>query len=171
MLVALAVLAATLSAHLVAQDDVGIARGAPLTWALMLVVAGLPWSRRRSWSRRGPARLFAQLAIGQVLLHLAMGVAPWAFGLTVHHADSALSMTALAIHGLAALLLAVLLARAERLVETAIRVVQAVRRWLAATPRAARPRVRLAPSTFAAPVGAGAGRRTARAPPGALPST
>ena len=68
-----------------------------------------------------------------------MTVAPWAFGLAPHH-EPALSVgpAALVAHGAAALVVAALVTRLERVLDRALRAVRAVRRWLARRPRPVR---------------------------------
>ena len=68
-----------------------------------------------------------------------MGAAPWAFGLAVHHETPVLTPAALATHLAAAVVLAILLARAERLLAAALGVAGALRRRLAPPAPTRRP--------------------------------
>ena len=98
----------------------------------------------------------AILVAAQAAVHVAMSVAPWAFGLAPHHEPAlAVGPAALAAHVAAAVVLAVLVARLERLLDRALRAVRAVRRWLARRPRPLRPgRVLRRPPARAAARGA-----------------
>ena len=69
-----------------------------------------------------------------------MSVFPWAFGLAPHHEPAlAAGPPAVAAHGAAAIVVALLVARLERVLDRAVRAVRAVRRWLARRPRPLRP--------------------------------
>jgi hypothetical protein len=133
------VLAASLSAH----PEARVMEGAPLMWLAMASIFALVGPRTR-WRRRGIARTALVAACLQIVAHAAMSVAPWAFGLSVHHtAGMSIGPEAAVPHLAAALLLAV----AVGLLETALggirRIAGAVARWLRAvrpvTGRAPRP--------------------------------
>ena len=92
-----------------------------------------------------------------------MGAAPWAFGLAVHHGTPVLTPAALAAHLAAAAVLAVLLARAERLLAAALGVAGAIRRRLAPPAPTRRPTLPVA--------GGPAARARSRRPRPRLPGT
>jgi hypothetical protein len=115
MLVAAAALAATLLAHALVTGGLHVVSGAPALWGCMVLVAGVAGPRRRPWRERGVAGGLLILLPAQILIHLAMGAAPWMFGLYVHGSPALVTPAAAAAHAGLAVVLAVLLARAERL--------------------------------------------------------
>jgi hypothetical protein len=124
-------LGATLAAHAASSSDLAVARSAPLAWGSLGCAAVLAGRRRRpvwrAWSRAG---LVARLLVAEIALHLALAVAPWAFGVSAHHADPVLAPRTLAAHAAAALLLALVLAAGQRALTLAQRVARVVRRAL-----------------------------------------
>jgi len=163
-----AALGATLAAHAVASGGLRLQATAPLAWGWLLAAAALCGPRRAGWRARGPLRLLALLIVLQAAMHLAMTAAPWAFGVSVHHRADLLTPQGVAAHLAAAILLALLLARAERLLAAALGAVGAIRRLLA--PPAPRRRPSLpAPVTARIPAPAAAPRALAcRGPPAAV---
>jgi hypothetical protein len=144
LLFAAAALAATLGAHAIATGGLRLLPAAPAFWGWLLIGAAFLGPRRSGWRERGPLWSIALLVAAQALLHAAMSVAPWLFGLGVHHSPPLLTTSAVLAHLGAAVVLGLLLARAERLLSAAQRVVRTIRAALAPlTPR--RPRLVLAP--------------------------
>jgi hypothetical protein len=149
--VAAAALGATLLAHGVADGGLHPVPAAPAVWGWLVIAAALAGPRRRPWRERGALGTIAVLVPAQALLHVAMGAAPWAFGLHVHHAGPLLTPPALVAHLTAAALLGLLLARAERLLSAAQAAARAIRagavprlpRVAVPIPRPARPSLRL----------------------------
>ena len=132
-------LGASVTAHRLGTGEVELTRATPVVWSGLLAVAALVGSRHR-WRRRGFAGSFAVMAAAQAAVHAAMSVAPWAFGLAPHHDPRlTLGLAALGAHAVAALVLAGCLTWLEALLERAVTLVRAVRRWLA--QRAGRPGV------------------------------
>jgi hypothetical protein len=161
MLVASAALGATLLAHAVASGGLHVVSAAPALWGCLILVAGVAGPRRRAWRERGVVGGLLILLPAQLLIHLAMGVAPWMFGLYVHGSPALLTPAAAAAHVGLAVVLAVLLARAERLLSAMQAFSRAVR--AAIVPRLGRPprpaparprRARLAGQRFPRPSGA-----------------
>lgn len=146
LLLCVAALAAALAAHAAGAGRLGLTPAAPLLWAAF-AAATVPvgWRRAVAWRERGPAEVLARLAGLQAGLHLAMGAAPWAFGLQTHHHAPLVTTGALVAHGVAALLLAAALVCAERLLSLAQGVARAVRAALAARAPSGAPRVGVAP--------------------------
>lgn len=143
-LLAAAVLIAALIAHAVGTGGLSIIPIAPALWATMVAAAmatGLVG--HRTFRPRGPALTLLVLLVGQAALHAGITYAPWAFGLNIHHAGSVLPGWApLIAHVVAAVVLAVLIARAELLLAAALRVVQVlVGPARAPAPRGAAPRI------------------------------
>lgn len=136
-----AALVATLGAHALTGDELRPVPAAPLIWGSMAALVVLTCRRHPGpWRRRPAAEILVRLIMLQVVLHIAMTAAPWAFGLGVHHRPALLSTAALIAHGGAALVLTVLLAHAERLLLAAQGVARAVRRALAPRARPGRHR-------------------------------
>jgi hypothetical protein len=133
-------LAATLAAHAASSSDLAISRSAPLAWGSLGCVAVLAGRGRRPvWRSWSPAGLVARLLVAQIALHLALAVAPWAFGVSAHHADPALAPRTLVAHAAAALLLALVLAAGQRALALAQRVARVVRRALRVAAPGATP--------------------------------
>jgi hypothetical protein len=127
MLVA-AALAATLAAHAVSSEGIGLTPAAPVLWA-MLVGAGLIIGpRRRQYRERSVRASFCLLVLIQSALHTAMTALPWGFGLSVHHGAPLLTPGAVAAHLGAALLLALLVARLEAMIGRGRELATVVRR-------------------------------------------
>lgn len=157
-------LGASALAHRCAVGDMDATRATPVVWLGLLAVLTLLGGRVR-WRPRGFAGTVAILGAAQAAVHVAMTVAPWAFGLAPHH-EPALSVgpAALVAHGAAALVVAALVTRLERVLDRALRAVRAVRRWLARRPRPLRPGRVLLPA-FRAPRGRDRVVHVARGPP------
>src|SRR4051812_23605942 len=129
-------LGASLLAHCTAAGDLRLTATAPIAWVGLLAVTTVAGGRRR-FRPRGLAGCLAAMLAAQALIHLAMTVAPWAFGLAPHHEGGAgIGPAALAAHAVAAVLLALLAARLEAWLARATAVLSAVRRWLAPRPAA-----------------------------------
>ncbi|MGE0029248.1 MAG: hypothetical protein AB7U07_19370 [Thermoleophilia bacterium] len=160
-------LGASALAHRCAVGDMDATRATPVVWVGLLAVLTL-LGGRVAWRPRGFAGSVMILALAQAAVHAAMTVAPWAFGLAPHH-EPALSLApaALAAHGAAALVLALLVTRLERVLDRALRAVRAVRRWLARRPRPLRPGRVLVPAARA-PRGRVRVVHVARGPPAAV---
>jgi hypothetical protein len=139
-------LGASALAHRCAVGDVDATAATPVVWLGLLAVLTLLGGRVR-WRPRGVAATFAIGLAAQAAVHVAMSVAPWAFGLAPHHEPAiAVGPAALLAHAAAAVVIAVLVARLERVLDRAVRAVRAVRRWLARRPRPLRPRPVAVPS-------------------------
>jgi hypothetical protein len=149
-------LGASALAHRCAVGDMDATRATPVVWLGLLAVLTLLGGRVR-WRPRGFAETVAILGAAQAAVHVAMTVAPWAFGLAPHHEPAlAVGPAALSAHLAAAVVIAVLVARLERVLDRALHAVRAVRRWLTRRPRPPRPaRVPVPPALaprWAAPV-------------------
>ncbi|HTI35485.1 MAG TPA: hypothetical protein VL422_17555 [Miltoncostaea sp.] len=132
-------LGASALAHRCAVGDVDATRATPVVWVGLLAVLTLLGGRVR-WRPRGMAATLAILLAAQAGVHAAMSVVPWAFGLAPHHEPAlAVGPSALVAHGAAAIAIALLVTRLERVLDRALRAVRAVRRWLARRPRPLRP--------------------------------
>lgn len=158
-------LAATLGAHVTAAGGVSVRPAAPLAWVGLLALVALAGPRRR-WRPRGALRTVGLAAAVQALAHAAMTAAPWAVGLAPHHAGhAAAGLPQIVPHAVAAVLIALLVARLERWLMRAAEVARRVRRWFAPVPAPSRPR-RPAPPARLLPAAARAlAARWVRGPP------
>jgi hypothetical protein len=164
-----AALVATLGAHALTGEQLRPVPTAPLIWGASAALVVLAGPRRpMAWRRRSAPEILARLLVLQLVLHVAMTAAPWAFGLGVHHRPALLSAAALIAHGAAAVALTALLAYAERLLLAAQQLARALRRALA--PRASAGRHRTGPSIEArrVPPGPRLAGAWARGPPAAV---
>ncbi len=164
MAVAAGALGVSLLAHAVAVGDLDLTWATPVVWTGLLAVVAVAGPRRR-FRPRGPLACLATMCSAQVAVHVAMGIAPWAFGLAPHHAPAiALGPAALAAHAAAGAVLAAALLWLESLLARAMAIGRRLRRWLTAAPgRAARARTRAL--AVAIPGGALAGSPVCRGPP------
>jgi len=166
LLLFVAALVATLGAHALSADDLRLVPAAPLAWgslAALTVLAGRP--RGPAWRRRSAPEILVRLTALQAVLHCAITAAPWAFGLGVHHRPALLTPVALIAHGVAAVVLTALLARAERLLSLAQAVARAVRAALAPAPVRGRHHALALVDARRAPGGPAPRRVRARGPP------
>ena len=163
-----AALAATLVAHAIAAGGVRLAPVAPLLWGSLASLTVFTGARGGpGWRRHGAGGILVRLVALQAALHLAMGAAPWAFGLEIHHRPALLAPVALVAHGVAALVLTVLLVGAEWMLSILQRVVEAVRAALR-PERGARHRPAIAITLSRAPVPAWRRPDRARGPPSVI---
>ncbi|MGE0027291.1 MAG: hypothetical protein AB7O78_07315 [Thermoleophilia bacterium] len=138
LLLVVAGLSATLGAHAVCAEGVGLTRAAPAVWGSVACLAVLLGPRRRArWRAWSPAGTLGRLVAVEVAAHAALTAAPWAFGVTVHHQPPLLSGGTLAVHAAAAAVLTVALLRAQRVLGVLVRFVRRLRR--AFSPRRPRP--------------------------------
>ncbi len=161
-----AALAATLVAHALSAGEVHPVPAAPLVWgsiAALIVVTGRVGGS--AWRRRSAREILVRLLVLQVVLHLLMTAAPWAFGLGVHHRPALVTPLVLVAHGAAAIVLTALLARAERLLALAQAVAAAVRAALAPPRTRARHLPRVTAGNGRPPADPGPRRVRARGPP------
>ena len=164
------VLAAALAAHLSALADTRLIAGAPALWLALIAVAALV-GPRRGWRPRHPGTTFAAALTGQLALHMAMSVAPWAFGMSAHHASGlAVDPRALIPHLVAAGAIAALLAVFDALLGGVRRIAGALIRVLERRPSrsAVRPSGRVAAPHVRIPRGPAGGAFASRGPPPVL---
>jgi hypothetical protein len=154
-----------LVAHTVVSGGLLVTPTTPIWWGLLTFVAMLA-GRRTGWAPRGFARTLLVLALVQAAVHVAMGAAPWLFGLGFHHESAAISPAMLLAHVGALLFSAWLIASAERLIDRAMAVVDLVARVLAerSPRRDARPTAAHLPR-WLPPTRTGRAPRSSRAPP------
>lgn len=119
---------ATVGVHVVSAGHVAVLPAAPLGW-LSIVAALMPLmtiAAPRAVTARPPLVLLGIMLIAQAVAHLAMSAAPWAFGLVEYHDPAPATPVALLAHLAAAVLLALLLAKGERILAAAVAVAQAL---------------------------------------------
>ncbi len=138
-------LGTTLGAHAMATGDLGLTPFAPAAWLAIVATAVLLGGRHR-WRARGVGGSVLLMSALQAVAHVGLSLAPWVAGLAPHHQhELALGPGAILAHAGAAVILALALARLERVLEAALHVVAAVRRRLARravrTPRPGRIRI------------------------------
>jgi hypothetical protein len=139
LLLLVAALGTTLAAHMAAGGGERLLPVAPVIWGSLVMAGALLGRRHGPWRPRGPLTIFALLVGTQALLHTAMSVAPWAFGLSVHHGAPLVTPAAVVLHLGAAALLAWLVSRAERLLSATQRALWALHVAIAPRAAAARP--------------------------------
>ena len=123
-------LAVSMLAHRVAVGDLDLTWATPLVWTGLLAVVAVVGPRRR-FRPRGPLACLAATCGAQAGVHVAMGVAPWAFGLVPHHQPGlAIGASALVAHAVAGVVLAAALLWLDGLLARAVAVARRLRRWL-----------------------------------------
>jgi hypothetical protein len=131
-------LAASTVAHRCAVGDLDTTAATPVVWAGLLAMMTLVGGRYR-WRPRGFRGTLVAMVLAQAAVHVAMSAVPWAFGLAPHHEPQmTVGVAALVAHAAAAAALAALIAGLEGVLDRAMRVARAVRRWLGRRPRAPR---------------------------------
>lgn len=135
-----AALLATATAHGLTLADWHVSRGAPVAWAGWISAAVLVGRRGRPWRERSLARTVILLLTLQFAAHACLTFAPWMLGLAGHSEVAAIGFVAIAAHCAAALVLALVIRRGERVLTRAINVVETIARRLRGTARGAAPR-------------------------------
>jgi hypothetical protein len=123
-------LAATVVVHAATAGALELLPIAPALWGVLVCAALLCGSRDGAFRLRGAPRTFALLLAGQAALHLVLVKAPWALGVRPHHDVPLLTCPSLLGHLGVALVLAVALAKGERILVALTRAVAAIRRRL-----------------------------------------
>lgn len=130
-------LLATLTAHAASDGALHLLPIAPFAWLGLTSVAALAMRPGAVYAPRSAVRTMALLLTVQGVMHLALVGAPWAFGLAGHAHGPAITGTAVLTHALAAVVLCILLRRADLLLGAAVAVARLLRRALA--PRLSGP--------------------------------
>jgi len=147
---AVAALAATVAVHTATAGALDLLPVGPALWGFLVCAAMLCGGRGGAFHARGAPRAFGVLLLVQLILHLVLVRAPWALGVEPHHEYPLVTPASLAGHVAVALLLAVALARGERVLDALTRAAHAVRRILRDRPRRrAVPPLRLAAAVAA----------------------
>lgn len=164
LLIALA-LAATLMAHADCAGGLSLTLAAPVVWGTACCLAVVAPQRGRQWSEWSAPGLLWRLAVIEAGLHLALTAVPWAFGVSVHHPPPLIGARTLIAHACAALILALVLYAAQRLLSLAQALARAVRRVLRAAHRPGAPSGAPAPWCTPRPVVPRVRSRAPRGPP------
>lgn len=166
--IAVAVVAATLAAHIGAMGWHGVTARTPFMAGFAVIAASLLGRRDRPFRARGRARTFLGLLILQAAAHAVLAAAPWTLGLAMHHGTAVPGAAMLAAHVVAAAVLTCVVRHIEVILERATAAVRAVRRLLAPHPPAAAPRLLRVAAPAASPPRSRPGRvAPSRGPPSA----
>ncbi len=149
---AAAALCATVTVHAATAGTLDLLPVAPAFWGFLVCAAMLCGSRGPVFRPRGALRAFGVLLAVQLALHLVLVKAPWALGVRPHHEFPLVTAPSLVGHVAVALLLALAIAKGERVLAALTRAAEAVRRVLRGRPpRRPVPPLRLV-ALVAAPV-------------------
>ena len=124
--IAAAALGSAIGAHMIAMGSWDALPIAPAIWAMLIAGAALIGTRNRVFCCRGIPATVALVLASQVVCHMAMAAAPWAFGLQAHHDVPLISLGAASAHIVAGAVLIVGVIWLERILALATRVVRAV---------------------------------------------
>jgi len=102
--IAAAGVVSAIAAHVAAMGDMAILPVAPALWAMFIGLAV-----------RGIGITALLVLASQMVMHVGMVTAPWAFGIAAHHAEPMLTPASAVAHVVAALVLVALVAWGERL--------------------------------------------------------
>ncbi|MCC6831867.1 MAG: hypothetical protein IT200_11025 [Thermoleophilia bacterium] len=165
---------ATVGVHVISAGHVAVLPAAPFGW-LSIVAALIPLmtvAAPRTFTARPPLVLLGITLTAQAAAHLAMSAAPWAFGLVEYHDPAPATPVALVAHLAAAVLLALLLAKGERILAAAVAVAQAIILTVLPAPRQRpRPSFRVPFSPLVLVTQAAGRPRSSRGPPRPSPGT
>ena len=109
-----------IGAHVAAMGELSMLPVAPALWAMFIGLAAIIGTRRAPFAIRGIGITALFVIASQVVMHLGMVTAPWAFGLAAHHAEPMLTPSSAVAHVVAALVLVALVAWGERLLAALI---------------------------------------------------
>ena len=142
--VAAAGLMSAMVAHVVAFGEIDLLPIAPALWAMLIGIAAVLGARSPSFVTRAWPVTLGLVVASQMVMHIGMVEAPWAFGLRIHHEESLVTPAMLVTHLLAAVVLVAAVCWFDRLLGVLSRVVSAVLGTAAARPRTSRLVVRIA---------------------------
>jgi hypothetical protein len=166
LLLVAAGLGATLVAHALCAGGIGIAPAAPAVWGSIACLAVLLAPRRRApWRAWSAAGTLGRLLAVELTAHAAVTAAPWAFGVTVHHRPPLVSTSALVAHGVAAVVLVIVLLQAQRALGVLVRLVRRIRRVVTRRPTRPAWQLRLVATTTVLPARPRPRPAGARGPP------
>lgn len=163
--IAAAGVVSAIAAHVAATGELSVLPVAPALWAMLVLLAAVVGTRRAPFAARGLAMTAALVVASQVVMHVGMVLAPWAFGLQAHHAEPLLTPASGLAHVAAAVVLIALVAWGERLLAALSRVARAL---LVATPRRRRSGLAarvVAPASLNVPACVLPGAAPTRGPP------
>lgn len=134
--IAAAGVVSAIAAHMAAMGEMAILPVAPALWAMFIGLAAVIGTRRAPFAVRGIGITALLVLASQMVMHVGMVTAPWAFGIAAHHAEPMLTPASAAAHVVAALVLVALVAWGERLLAA----LMSAARALVAIPMARPPR-------------------------------
>jgi hypothetical protein len=165
-LIAAAGVTSAIAAHVVSMGELEMLPVAPALWAMIIAVAAIAGTRRRTFVPRGIAVTAVLVVAVQLAMHAGMVFAPWAFGLAAHHAEPFLTPGSAIAHVVAAVVLITLVAWGERLLAALSAVARAVLAPARRHPRRPGVLTRIHPSRASRPPRAAFARATpSRGPP------
>lgn len=136
---ATAAMVGALWAHVMGgADQVQFNGLAPAVWLTILAFPVVSAARGTTFARHSAESTFATIAGGQLLAHMAMSAAPWAFGLHVHSAVSTFTVEMALTHLGIAFVLAALVQRGDAALRAALIAARSVVRMLRVRTRGVR---------------------------------
>lgn len=120
--IAAAGVVSAIAAHVAATGELAVLPVAPALWAMAIALAAVIGTRRAPFAARGLGVTAAFVVASQVVMHLGMVAAPWAFGLQPHHAEPIVTPGSAVAHVVAAVALIALVAWGERLLAALSRI-------------------------------------------------
>jgi hypothetical protein len=161
-----AALAATLGANVAATGgELHMLPSAPLVWLVLIASVALAAPPRGRFEAQTPLVTLGRLIGAQMVLHVAMTISPWVFGLTPHHRESLVAPAALLAHLAAALLLGAALHLADRLLAGAVAIVRVMRGLMSRPLPRPTPRLGVIRTFWRPAPGAVIGVASCRGPP------
>lgn len=124
--IAAAGVVSAISAHVAAMGELSVLPVAPALWAIVIALAAVLGTRQAPFATRGLAATAALVVASQIMMHVGMVAAPWAFGLQSHHAEPLVTPGSALAHVAAAIVLIALVAWGERLLAALSRIAHAL---------------------------------------------
>ncbi len=109
-----------LVAHVASMGGVHVMPIGPVVWAMLIAVVAVVGTRRAAFAPRGVVTIAALVVLSQVLMHAGMVLAPWAFGLGVHHAEAWITPASLVAHLVASAVLIAAVAWLDRILSALV---------------------------------------------------
>lgn len=124
--IAAAGVASATVAHVVSTGGIDILPIAPALWAMIVGLAAFLGTRRGPFRARGMVVTAVLVILSQFVMHAGMAMAPWAFGLQVHHAGAFITPASAMTHVVASVALVALVVWLERALALLAAVVRAL---------------------------------------------
>lgn len=120
--IAMAGVVGALGAHVASMGSMDVLPIAPAIWAMLIAAASVLGTRRTAFAPRGLAMTAVLVVASQAAMHAGMVMAPWVFGLDVHHAEAWVTPASLLAHVVASLVLIALVAWFDRILSALVAV-------------------------------------------------